>query len=557
MAKRKLFLLRKANYVINESTLEEAMLFIEASLREIGLKPRSVMKTLLSVEEIIALLLEQAEPGTVLRTNVRSFFGDITVVLSVRGNEVDLFDEKADYKTVSSLEGSDLQRAIRGILLKAEGGRIRFSYRAGINKVRIAAHDESRSLTLAMIYALLAGVVFAYFLNVLFPPEVSRDICSYVLEPANDMFMRGLQSMLSPLIFFSMVAQIAQFKNLSELGRLGARVMAVYLFTTVISVLVSIMLSQMFHPGKLGFALLPSDTAAGTLVSSGMDTSVRMILTGIIPDNFITPFIEVHTLQIMFLGVMCGCAVNAIGEYTTMLKDFFEACNSLCVTVTSFITRFVPAAEFCAVVLMIHTQGRESFAAVLGMLGLIIAAIMAMFAVYGLLILLAGRLNPIPFFRKMRRGMAVSLVSASSSAAIPVNMAICTEKLGISEKVAGFSIPLGAMVNMDGGCILMAVAGLFLARAYGIVVPPSALLSLSLTIVLLSLGSPCIPGVGIVWLGAVLETIGVPMHALSLVIGLYPFLDTFITVSNTTGDVAAALVVARNEGLLDLDVYRS
>ncbi|MBR2811708.1 MAG: hypothetical protein IKD69_10040, partial [Solobacterium sp.] len=105
MAKRKLFLLRKANYVINESTLEEAMLFIEASLREIGLKPRSVMKTLLSVEEIIALLLEQAEPGTVLRTNVRSFFGDITVVLSVRGNEVDLFDEKADYKTVSSLEG--------------------------------------------------------------------------------------------------------------------------------------------------------------------------------------------------------------------------------------------------------------------------------------------------------------------------------------------------------------------------------------------------------------------------------------------------------------------
>lgn len=139
---------------------------------------------------------------------------------------------------------------------------------------------------------------------------------------------------------------------------------------------------------------------------------------------------------------------------------------------------------------------------------------------------------------------------------MPTNLRTCTDKLGISPKICSFSIPLGATVNMDGTCIYLCVIGLFLARAYGVSVPPSSLFSLAVTIILLSLGAPGVPGAALVCLSVVLAALNVPIEAIGLVIAIDPLLDMFITMSNTTGDVAAALIVARNEKLLDLETYR-
>ena len=136
-------------------------------------------------------------------------------------------------------------------------------------------------------------------------------------------------------------------------------------------------------------------------------------------------------------------------------------------------------------------------------------------------------------------------------------MRTCTDKLGISPKVCSFSIPLGATVNMDGTSILLTVGGLFLARAYGVAVPGSALVSLSVTVILLSLGAPGVPGSSLVCLGLVLEGLGVPIEAIGLIMGINPIIDMLATMSNTTGDVAASLIVARSEGLLDLKKYKS
>ena len=153
--------------------------------------------------------------------------------------------------------------------------------------------------------------------------------------------------------------------------------------------------------------------------------------------------------------------------------------------------------------------------------------------------------------------MLTSFTLSSSSAAMPTNLRICTEKLGISPKVANFSIPLGATINMDGFCIFLTVMGMFMARAYGVAIPPSGLLTLAITVILLSLGAPGVPGGGLVCLGIVLKTLHVPVEALGLIIAIYPLLDMLDTASNTSGDMAAALIVAKRMKLLDLDTYRS
>ena len=153
--------------------------------------------------------------------------------------------------------------------------------------------------------------------------------------------------------------------------------------------------------------------------------------------------------------------------------------------------------------------------------------------------------------------MLTSFSLASSSAAMPTNLSICENKLGISNKVCSFSIPLGATINMDGTSAHLAIASMFLARMYGISVPTSMLFSVLFTILMLSIGTPGVPGASFVCLGVLLTQIGVPIEALGIVMGVDALLDMLRTMSNTTGDMAVTLIVAKSEGLVDLDMYNS
>ena len=275
------------------------------------------------------------------------------------------------------------------------------------------------------------------------------------------------------------------------------------------------------------------------------------------PSNFLNPFVESDTLQVIFLAVICGIAVGMIGEYSSVLKEFFEACNSLFLTITSLITRLIPLVVFCSMALTIAEMGGTSILPVLGMTGLQILCIACMLVVYGLMILVMARLNPLKFFRKNRGAMLTSFSLMSSSAAMPTNMKSCTDNLGISPKICSFSIPLGATVNMDGTCMMLTVGSLFLARAYGVEITGAMLVSLCITNILLSLGAPGLPGVGLICLGVALNSIGVPIEGIAMIMGIYQIINMFNTMSNTTGDAAVTLIVAKTEGLVDTDVYNS
>ena len=217
----------------------------------------------------------------------------------------------------------------------------------------------------------------------------------------------------------------------------------------------------------------------------------------------------------------------------------------------------MPVAVLCSVAMMVKNLSSSTLVDVLKFICVEYLALFIMMTVYGLMILVIGRLNPLTFFKKDREGILTSYSLSSSSASIPTNLRVCTEKLGISPKLANFSIPLGATVNMDGMCTFLVLGSLFLARGYGIEVPPSALLSMGITVALLSLGAPGVPGSGIICATVVLQTIGVPTEAIGIVLGIFPFIDMGETASNTTGDVSVSLVVAKSEGLLDEDVYNS
>ena len=556
MLKNRLYNKQISVPVSDESYLSACMGFIEEALEELGTDRRLAIRTQLTAEEVIASLAAHAPEDGQISVRVKRFFGDAAITISAKGEEIELggpVDGIPD--ELESMEDEEAERAIRAIVLKSLEDTLKYAYKNGENRFRIVTGQAQRSTLRLTIAALAIGVLFGLLLRFAAPDQISAGLCDYLLSPVKTMFMNALKIVIAPVVFFSIVSCISQFKNLTELGRIGIKVMGMYLMTTVAAVLISMGWSLLLHPGKIGFALGLGSGVAAVDINTDVDTSLLHVIINIVPSNFVRPFLDADTIQIIFLAVLCGIAVGMLGEYTPVLREFFEACNSLFLTITTMISRFIPVAVFCSVVLMFVQMGLDSFVSLLGMIGTYLLCVLCMLTTYGILILVLGRLNPIVFYIKNKEGMLTSFTLSSSSAAMPTNLRTCTDKLGISPKVCNFSIPLGATVNMDGMCVILTVAGLFMARAYGVNVHGSMYVSLLLTIVLLSLGAPGVPGSGLVCLGVVLGSLGVPVEAIGLIIGIYPFIDMANTVSNTTGDVAAATVVASTEGLLDRSIY--
>ena len=546
----------------DENYLTECMTFIRDSLKQMRLSKKLIVGAELLAEEVIVGLSKNGpenpdEPRDMnIRIQIKKHMGDIVVGISAPGREIDmnllktidtdLFDdEKNDPET---------ERAIRSIILNANKDKLKYSHDTGYNYFSIAVGKAERSSLITTLIAMVAGLLVGMIASALFSENVTDGMVTYALSPVKTMFMNALSIIVGPVVFFSIVTCLSQFKDLKELGRIGIKVMSMYFLTTVLAVGVSILFSLIIQPGEWGGAIGKVATDAVS-VNTDVDTSLLSTIINIVPNNFVRPFLDSDTLQLIFLAVICGIAVGMIGKYSKMLSNLFDACNHLFLMITTIFARFIPVAVFCSTAMLMIQVGGKALIQQLSVFGTFLLSITSMMVIYGLLLTVLGRVNPFKFFAKAKEGMLTSLALSSSSAAMPTNMNICTKKLGISPKLASFSIPLGATINMDGTSVFLIVFAMFLARMYGVDVTGSALMTMSVTVIMLSLGCPGVPGAGLVCLGIVLENIGVPMEAVGLIMGITPLADMTSTMNNVTGDMAVTTIVAKTEGMLDTDMY--
>lgn len=567
MGKPRIVNVRK-NFDLNDAECPGgAVEFIGENLKKIGVGRKFAVKTELLCEETIAMFAEHASEEAQLKVRINRFFGDVSVNLSMHGKEFSPLEGAFD----PELDDSVSQNAIRAVLLRSHGEKFKYRYKAGVNHACIQTGETEQKNRNYTVIAMFLGLALGLILKLLLPQSVGLAISQYLLVPIKTIFMNALKIVIAPVVFLSIATCFSQFDGLSDFGKLGAKVLGMYLLTTFIAVLLSIGVFFVLRPGQFGFAADKTDkteqSAEGSAEYGGEDDyadetvqetvnySLIDTIINIVPSNFFHPFIEANTLQLILLAVLCGIAVGTVGQYSSALKGMFEALNSLFLAITVMISKCIPFAVFASVALMIFELGGGSVLSLAAVAGTQTAAVTLMLCVYALLILLLARLSPIKFFKKNREGMLTSFTLSSSSAAMPTNIRVATEKLGVSPRVANFSIPLGATINMDGTCIFLVTIGLFLARAYGVEVSAVQLISTAFTIILLSLGAPGVPGAGLVCLGIVLKQLGVPVEAMGLVIAIAPFLDMLDTMNNTTGDMACAVIVAKSESLLDKKAY--
>lgn len=541
-----------------DGALTNIVTFIEDSLKSLKLDRKVMMRSVLTAEEMTAQMIETADPDTYIRVQIKRMLGDVEITLSSVGNEIKPYSSSEGSIGLKDLGDEEVQHAIRSIILKSQNDHLKITRRERLNRVCITVGQSEKSTLMKAVIALVLGAAVGLILRFIVPDSISAGCATYALGPAKTMFMSAIKIVIAPVVFFSIVSCVSQFKNLSELGRIGLKVMGMYMLTTVIAVLLALGLFELFNPGTEGFAksIVP-EAQSVTEMNEDVNTSLLNTIVGIVPDNALKPFVEANTLQLIFLAVLFGVAIGMVGEYSTPLQNGIDALSTLFLKVTTIIIRFMPVAIFCSIALMVLQLELGTAVSILQMVGTYVLCSIGMLIVYGLMLLFFARLNPMIFYKKHREGMLTSFMLSSSSAAMPINLNTCTEKLGVSPKVASFSIPLGATVNMDGTSMVLVVGSLFLAKAYGIEITGGLLATMLVTIVLLALGTPGVPGAGLVCFGIVLAGIGVPIELLGLILGVYPFLDMSNTVSNITGDVAVTTIVAKSEGLLDLKKYNS
>jgi Na+/H+-dicarboxylate symporter len=263
-------------------------------------------------------------------------------------------------------------------------------------------------------------------------------------------------------------------------------------------------------------------------------------------------------LQIIVFAGLFGVALTMSGEPGRRLSALFSDLNEVVLRLVMLLMGLAPYGVFFLIAKVFAAEGlgaiaplAKYFVLVLGVLAL------HAFLVYPLLLRFGAGLGPRPFLRKMRDPLALAFSTASSGATLPVTLETVEHRLGVSNAIASFTLPLGATLNMDGTAIMQGVATGFIAQAYGVALGGGDFLTVVLTATLASIGTAAVPGVGLVMLAMVLRQVNLPVEGIGLVIGVDRLLDMMRTAVNVTGDAAVTCVVARSEGELDEAVYAS
>jgi Na+/H+-dicarboxylate symporter len=541
----------KKQYKIEKQQISEGVKKAEEALSGMKFEKSRMMKASLSVEETLAILSENGTEDGTIKMVVRTFLGGITIDFSMPGQEFDIraIEEEFDYEQEITEESEDM---IRKVLLRSLGDGWKYYHKNGVNHVKLTLRKIEKLSIYLTLGALLSSILFGMLMKQVAPAGVNQGLNEFFCTPVKTMFVNALKMISVPVVFFSIASCLASFQNIADVGKIGVKVLAMYLFTTVIAIAVGTGVFSLIKPGG---ASLASGASEVTLAEANV--SLKSIIVGIVPDNIIAPFANADMLQIIFLAVLCGIAVGMIGEYSQKLKELIEACNQLFLKITMIIVKVTPLAVFCSMTSLVLTTGTDTLIALIGFVATFILGLICMILVYSLLVLLIARLNPIVFLKKYAPTMLTAFTLSSSNAVMPFNMKTCKEELGISPAVYSFSIPMGATMNMDGTCVYLMMGALFLAKIYGMPVPGSMLVSMFISTFILSIGAPGVTGSAFICLSVLTAQIGLPAEAVSIVMGVDPIMSMFRTLSNCTGDAAVSLIVAKTENKMDTEVYYS
>ena len=366
------------------------------------------------------------------------------------------------------------------------------------------------------------------------------------LDLPGQIFMRLVQMIMIPLIFTSIITGIVG--NTSEnLKTFGIRLLLYFVFTTTIAILIGLDVTLVFKPGQYIFELggFPNSGESQLRPDENTDLleNIPNAISNLIPNNPMESILTGEMLGVVIFTIIIGVAITQLRQETAKpIIRFSEAIQKICMIVVSWAMLLVPYAVFGLIAALLSRTSIEIFFGLGYYMLVVILGLIILLLFYLVLALVVTKKNPFRFLRAIKEPQLLAFSTASSAAVMPLSMKTADEKLGVSSHISDFVIPVGATINMDGTALFQCVTTLFMAQAYGIELSVLSLLLITFTVVAASIGTPAIPGGGVIILASVLQSAGIPIDGLIVIIGIDRILGMFRTAVNVTGDLTACIV---------------
>jgi len=401
----------------------------------------------------------------------------------------------------------------------------------------------THQILLSSFFAISIGSLLHIFLS---PTTSAFNLIVHgIFDLGGQLFLNSLKMLVIPMIFFSLVTGIAGIQDAKQLGRIGFQTLAFFFVTTVLALILGLLISS-----QIDFAipiLNGNEFKTQTnLLKQVTNPSLKETLINIIPSNPFQAMANGETLQVIVFSILFGYALSQNQRVGASLLNVFTKFNIILLDLILLLVKIAPIGVFC---LLAKTFSEFGFSTMLPLAKyffvLLLVLLIHGWIVYGLILKYVVKVSPFQFFKKFSQVQIFAFSTSSSNATLPLTLETAEKKLGISNRIASFVIPLGATLNMNGTSIMHAVATVFIAKVYNIDLTLTQYALVVATATLAAIGTAGVPGVGIVMLTMVLQQVNLPIEGISLILGVDRLLDMVRTSVNVTGDAIAALWVAK------------
>ena len=412
------------------------------------------------------------------------------------------------------------------------------------------------NLTVKVIVGMALGIVVGLAINFSGLNSegsfVQEFITGGLFHVVGKMFINALNMMVVPLVLFSLICGVCGIGDVKLLGKIGTKSFCFYVMTTAVAIASAILIA-----GGLGIG--EGMNASSEANFTGREAPpLSDVLINIIPTNPINAMAQGEMLSIIFFAILFGISLLLVGRKATKLIELIEILNEAMMKMVTIIMALAPYAVFCLLAKAMAELGVELFTQLIGYVVVLAGVLMFhLFVTLLLFLKVFSGLSPATFLKKIRNVQVFAFSTSSSNATIPVTLRTVTERMGVNNSVASFTVPFGATINMDGTAIMQGVATVFIANMYGVDLGIAGYLTVIMMSVLASIGTAGVPGVGLIMLSMVFSQVGLPLEGIGLILGVDRLLDMLRTAVNVSGDAVVSLIVAKSEGKLDEDVFNN
>ncbi len=412
--------------------------------------------------------------------------------------------------------------------------------------------SSAKKVIIGMILGVIVGVILNRFADV---PFVDKYIVDILFAIGGGIFTNLIKMMVVPLVFFSLITGTSETGDITKLGRIGVKIMVIYLASTAVALIIALTTGLLLRPGVDLDLSQFSEMIANYTPKEPEPLSETLL--GIISTNPFKSLADGNMLQVLFVAILIGITITLLGKKADHARQLFAELNDITVRMVGIVMKYAPYGVFFITAKTFTTLGFSAFKP-LGMyiLTTIVALVIHVVLCYGSLLVFAARCNPLHFIRNFSRAITMAFSTASSNATLPVALEDI-KRCGVDPKVSSFTLPLGATVNMDGSAITQAVATVFIAQAFGMELTFGTLATIVLIATLSTVGNVGVPSASMVTLAMVFTQVGLPAEAIGIIVGVDYILSMIRTTLNVSGDAICTMVVAKSEGMFNKEVFDS